>query len=87
VFMDTGYGWWRGVSMDTDTLYNMNQNWVRDQIRMEPVVESEWCESSAVMKEDFGWRFIVSYCNLLWLRVIVWEGVNKSDHPIQNPSY
>jgi hypothetical protein len=25
------------------------------------------------MKEVFGWRFIVSYCNLLWLRVIVKE--------------
>jgi hypothetical protein len=27
----------------------------------------------------------VSYCNWLWLRKIVQEGVNKSNHPIQNP--
>jgi hypothetical protein len=28
---------------------------------------------------------IVSCCNLLSLRVIVKEGVNKSNHPIHNP--
>jgi hypothetical protein len=47
--------------------------------------EWEWSESSAVKKEEFGWRFIVSYSNWLWLRQVVQEGVNKSNHPVQNP--
>jgi hypothetical protein len=47
--------------------------------------EREWGESSAVKAEGFGWRLIVSYCNWLWLREIVQEGVNKSNHLIQNP--
>jgi hypothetical protein len=47
--------------------------------------EQEWGESLAVEEEGFGWRLIVSYCNWLWLRVIVKEAVNKSNHPIQNP--
>jgi hypothetical protein len=46
--------------------------------------EREWIESSAVKEEGFGWRFIVSYCNWLWLREIVKEGANKSSHPIQS---
>jgi hypothetical protein len=43
--------------------------------------EGEWSESSAVKKEGFDWRLIVSY----WLRAIVKEGVHKPNHPIQNP--
>jgi hypothetical protein len=31
-------------------------------------------------EEVFGWRYIVSYCNLLWLRVIVQWVINKSNH-------
>jgi hypothetical protein len=46
--------------------------------------EREWSESSAVKEEGFGWRLIVSYCNWLWLRVIVKEAVNKSNHSIQH---
>jgi hypothetical protein len=41
--------------------------------RTESESESEWSESSAVKEEGFGWRFIMSYCNWLWLRVIVME--------------
>jgi hypothetical protein len=37
-------------------------------------------ESLAVMEEGFGWRLIVSYCNLLWLRVIVQVVINKSNY-------
>jgi hypothetical protein len=47
--------------------------------------EQEWSESSAVKEKELGWRFIVSSCNWLWLREIVQEGVNKSNHPIQKP--
>jgi hypothetical protein len=32
------------------------------------------------MEEGFGWRFNVSYCNLLWLRVIVQGVINKSNY-------
>jgi hypothetical protein len=46
--------------------------------------EWEWSEPSAV-KEGFIWRLIVSSYNWLWLRMIVKEVVNKSNHPIQNP--
>jgi hypothetical protein len=56
----------------------LNQKWVVEG-------EREWSESSAVKEEGFGWRSIVSYCNRLWLREIVTESVNKSNHPIKNP--
>jgi hypothetical protein len=48
-------------------------------------LERERSESSAGKDEGFGWILIVSSCNWLWLRVIVQEGVSKSNHPIQNP--
>jgi hypothetical protein len=35
----------------------------------------------------FRQSFIVNCCNWSWLRVIVNEGVNKSNHPIQNPLF
>jgi hypothetical protein len=47
--------------------------------------ERELREYLAVKDEKFGWRLIVSYCNLLWLREIIKEGVSKSNHPIENP--
>jgi hypothetical protein len=52
-----------------------------------PVVEREreWDESSAAKEDGFGLRLIVSNSNWLWLRVIVKEPVNKSNHPILNP--
>jgi hypothetical protein len=55
-------------------------------VNQEPVLEQEprKGESSAVQEEGFGWRLIVSYCNLLWLREIVQEDVNKSNHPIHS---
>jgi hypothetical protein len=44
--------------------------------------ESEWSESSALKEEGFGWRFVVSYCKLMRLRVVVKEW---SINPIQTP--
>jgi hypothetical protein len=35
-------------------------------------------------ENENGWRLIVSYCNWFWLPEIVQEGVNKSNHLIQN---
>jgi hypothetical protein len=46
---------------------------------------SESSQSKAVREEGFGWRVTVSYCNWLWLRVSIHEGVNKSNHTIQTP--
>jgi hypothetical protein len=56
-------------------------------VKQKSVVEREWewCVSSAVKEEGFGRRLTVSYWNWLWLRVIVQEGANKSNHPLQNP--
>jgi hypothetical protein len=34
---------------------------------------------SAVKEEEIGWRFIVSSCNWLWLRVTAKEAVSKSN--------
>jgi hypothetical protein len=56
----------------------VNQKWVIEG-------EGEWSESSVAKEEGFGWRSLVSYCNWLWLREIVQQGVNKSNHPTQNP--
>jgi hypothetical protein len=39
----------------------------------------------ALGSQGFSWRMITSYCNWLRLREILKEGVNKSNHPIQNP--
>jgi hypothetical protein len=51
------------------------------------VVEREWevGESSAVKREGFGWKLFLRYWNWLWLREILKQGVNKSNHPIYNP--
>jgi hypothetical protein len=46
--------------------------------------ERECRESSAVKEEGFGWRLIESYCNCLWITVVV-QYVNKSNHAIQIP--
>jgi hypothetical protein len=57
------------------------------RLRLKWVVQRErkWSESSAVKEEGIGWRLIVSYCNWLWLRQIVKEGVNKANHPMRTP--
>jgi hypothetical protein len=57
----------------------------RPNVNQKSVVEREWGESSPVKENRFGWRLFVSSGNWFWLRVIVKEGVNKSNHPIQNP--
>jgi hypothetical protein len=44
--------------------------------------EGEWGESLAVKEEGFSWRLIVMW---LWLRAMVKEAVDKSNHPIQTP--
>jgi hypothetical protein len=58
-------------------------------VNQKSVVERErkWGESWAVKEAGFGWRLIVSYCNWLWLREIVIEGVNKSNHPPKTRYY
>jgi hypothetical protein len=59
--------------------------WIRLETNKSYRTESNENESSAVKEDGFGWRLIVSYCNWLWLRVIVQEGVNKSNpNPISS---
>jgi hypothetical protein len=62
----------------TKSLENLNQ-----------VSHSRTLDKKAVVVQQNGGSLrqslIVSCCNWLWLRETVKEGVNKSNHPIQNP--
>jgi hypothetical protein len=79
-----GYEWSRNVSLDADVL--CKRPFRSEEISRKSDVSRSSARNGANQNGASPRRsFIVSYCNWLFLWEILQEGVNKSNHPIQNP--